>query len=101
MRVNSGFKKALSKHIGSTGWSRGGHPRLDPGQPFFEFADGVGELLLLVRAESGVIDPPIHADLLGLVHGTNQQPNLNGQQLDVHDLHLDAHLPLAVKHWNV
>src|SRR5690606_22845639 len=39
--------------------------------------------------ESRIVFPPVEADLLGLVDGADEEPNLDREKLDVGEIHLD------------
>ena len=43
-----------------------------------------------VRAEARIISPPVEPDLLGLVDRADEQPHLDGEELDVGEVDLDV-----------
>ena len=43
-----------------------------------------------VRAQSRIGLPPVESDLLGLVDGADEKPDLNGEELDVGEVDLDV-----------
>jgi hypothetical protein len=44
----------------------------------------------LRSAKARIVTPPVHSDLLGLVDGTDEKPDLNGEELDVGEVDLDV-----------
>src|ERR1035437_838741 len=58
-------------------------PLVDPGKRGFQLS------LRSLAAKNRIVDPPVHAHLLGLVHRTDHQADLYGKQLNVHQLNLD------------
>src|SRR5688500_4022775 len=71
--------------------------RREPVQPLLELLNPIPQLLILRRQPRGlprarqraVELPPVQPDLLRLVDGAHQQPDLDGEQLDVREVHLD------------
>jgi hypothetical protein len=61
-----------------------------PGQPLVDLCQRGFQLSLgsLARKDR-VVDPPVHSHLLGFVYRANDQPNLDGEQLDVNKLDFD------------
>jgi hypothetical protein len=44
----------------------------------------------LRSAKAWVVTPPVHSDLLGLVDGADEKPDLDGEELDVGEVDLDV-----------
>src|SRR4030042_561581 len=63
----------------------GGQGGFDPGETFLEPVLRLRECLLVLGTgtESGVVHPPVHAHLLGLVDRTDDETDLDRQELDV------------------
>src|SRR5690242_18837170 len=46
--------------------------------------------LVAARTQAGIVLPPVDTDLPRLVHGGHEQPDLDGEQFDVEEVHADV-----------
>jgi len=75
--------------------SRRGSPRAGgPGLEFFDPGLQRREFILLrlagLRVELRVEQPPVHADFPGLVHGSNDEADLDSKEFDIYEFDLDV-----------
>ena len=69
---------------------------LRPGRGLLQLGDPLSQglhflrpfLLLGAGAQVGIRHPPVNANLARLVHRADEKPDLNGQELNVHELDL-------------
>src|SRR4051812_12222068 len=67
----------------------GGPLGLELFQPLAKLSVLVGQVLLTVR-QHRIVAPPVDAHLLRLVDGDDQESDLDGEQLDLEEVHPDV-----------
>ena len=69
---------------------RAGGPRLEFHDAGLEGREFVRRRLAGLRVELRVEQPPVHADFPGLVHGSDEEADLDSKEFDIYEFDLDV-----------